>query len=259
MPKSTQPLVFISHITEEKQLADVVRILILTAFPHVEVFQSSDEGHSLPSGQNRIDNITTALKSCSVLLVLCSAESIGRPWINFEAGGGWARGITVSPICHSTMNRDDLPLPLKLQTSHNADDVDDIRQMLNAIAVPLKSRQPVVNLDGYISEVRKFSDEYKFIPIITKIFEYLLGNATFFQHPRTGAGFVISDTIAQSVYDHLQHLSELDVLRVRETPSIRVNHRKFIGIQPLPLIEDPLVQQFMRRFNNEVIGALSIG
>lgn len=96
-----KPVVFISHITEEKEMAMELKKLIEESFlGMLDVFVSSDE-NSISSGSKWLDNITSALSSCAIELILCSPNSVKRPWINFEAGAGWVRDIPVIPLCHS--------------------------------------------------------------------------------------------------------------------------------------------------------------
>lgn len=74
-----KPIVFISHITEEKELAIELKRLIEESFlGMLEVFVSSDED-SIASGSRWLDNITEALKNCVIELILCSPESVKRP------------------------------------------------------------------------------------------------------------------------------------------------------------------------------------
>ena len=104
--KMPKPLVFISHITSEKELAQALRELIQTTFMGmIEVFVSSDPD-SIAMGGRWLEEITRGLKNCVVEVVLASPQSIKRPWINFEAGAGWVRDIAVIPVCHSGMTPD---------------------------------------------------------------------------------------------------------------------------------------------------------
>lgn len=107
-------LVFISHITPEKEVAIAFKELIEESFLNmIEVFVSSD-GESINMGQRWLESITVALKKCSIEIVLCSPQSVQRPWINFEAGAAWIRDIPVIPLCHSGMEPSKLPVPLNL-------------------------------------------------------------------------------------------------------------------------------------------------
>ena len=96
---------FVSHISEESALATCLKDWIeSTLLGHCEVFVSSDSA-ALPGGVKWLTKIDEALKSADVMLVICSAASIVRPWVNFETGCACARGIPVIPLCHSGIQK----------------------------------------------------------------------------------------------------------------------------------------------------------
>lgn len=104
--------VFISHITEEAEVARIMKEWIESTFlGQHEVFVSSDS-ESIPAGTKWLDEITKAITNSKIILLLCSPGSINRPWINFEAGCGWARSIPVIPICYGGLTRGKLPPPI---------------------------------------------------------------------------------------------------------------------------------------------------
>ena len=106
MPKK---LIFISHISGEAELARALKQHLVHDFlGYFDVFVSSD-GKTIPAGAKWLEELSGALRRSLAMVVLCSHESVTRPWVNFEAGGGWVRGIPVIPICHSGMTQDDLP------------------------------------------------------------------------------------------------------------------------------------------------------
>jgi len=81
-----KPLLFISHITEEKELAQAFKEMVEHAFlGMIEVFVSSD-AESIPMGKRWLETVSEALKRCAVEIVVCSPHSVTRPWIQFEAG-----------------------------------------------------------------------------------------------------------------------------------------------------------------------------
>jgi 8-oxo-dGTP pyrophosphatase MutT (NUDIX family) len=56
--------------------------------------------------------IKKGLEACKVVIVLCSPESIRRPWVAFEAGAAWlSKGTRLILLCHSGMHPNDLPTP----------------------------------------------------------------------------------------------------------------------------------------------------
>lgn len=101
--------VFISHITEEPEIEMSIKGWIESTFlGNHEVIVSSDPD-SMPAGTKWIDEITKAITSSKILILLCSPNSIHRPWINFEAGCGWAQSIPVIPICYGGLTKSELP------------------------------------------------------------------------------------------------------------------------------------------------------
>lgn len=123
--------VFISHISEETELAKVLKSGIESAFPNkLEVFVSSDDIDS----NNQLDNLASKLETSSIMLVLSSQKSISNPSISFEAGIAWAKKLEVLSICHSGLSKDSLPLPQPLCQLPAIDiEIDQFPQTLMAL------------------------------------------------------------------------------------------------------------------------------
>lgn len=216
-------IVFLSHIHEEAELAGLVKDLIETAFLSLtEVFVSSDPG-SIPYGQKWLDEITTNLKACSVELILCSPESIKRPWINFEIGGGWVRGIPVIPLCHSGLERSKLPVPLSLLQAANTTDRQDMNHALATIATALGSSAPTVEIGPFITAVQAFEMNYTFwakfdeaLAFVQSIFRNDTEIKTAFA---SGAGIKtdITETGLNAVASGLRFLIDRGMLRIDRT------------------------------------------
>ena len=104
--------IFISHITSETELAQSLKKHLEDHFRGLlDIFVSSDRA-TIQAGSKWLDEVNKALKSADLQIILCSKESVGRPWVNFEAGAVWLRGIPVIPLCHSGVGPNDLPMPL---------------------------------------------------------------------------------------------------------------------------------------------------
>jgi hypothetical protein len=152
--------VFISHIAEEAALAALLKMSIDRDFlGKVEVFVSSDT-ESILAGENWLTSIDQALKHASLELILCSRTSVKRPWINFEAGAGWMRGIPIIPICHSGLTPRGLPMPLTVLQAIPANDPAGLQRMYTAIARAHGSRVPQVPFEALAAEVARFETEY---------------------------------------------------------------------------------------------------
>lgn len=158
----TKSLVFISHISEEKEVAIAVKELIESSFLGlIEVFVSSDQ-HSISMGQKWLDQISAALKKCVVEIVLCSPKSINRPWINFEAGAGWVRDISVIPLCHSGLDPTKLPMPLNLLQAAKAGEVSSLKLIFPVLAQAIGSKTPNTDFSDFVALVREFEERYTF-------------------------------------------------------------------------------------------------
>jgi hypothetical protein len=151
-----KPIVFISHITEEKAVATALKALVEASFlSMIDVFVSSDPA-SIPLGQKWLDNITFGLKRCAVAIVIASPESVRRPWINFEAGAGWIRDIPVIPLCHSGMTPARLPQPLGTLQAATATEEAELKLILPVLSKPLGSTLPTVDFAPFIHAVKEF-------------------------------------------------------------------------------------------------------
>jgi len=162
--------VFISHITEEKDLAIHVKVFIEEAFLGlIDVFISSDE-HSISLGEKWLNDITDSLKDCTIEIIICSPISIKRPWINFEAGAGWIRDIPVIPLCHSGIEPSRLPLPLNLLQGANLNDSSSLKLLLPVLSKAIDSKEPSYDFSNLINNVLDFEKKYTYWDECNRVF-----------------------------------------------------------------------------------------
>ncbi|MBP9152935.1 MAG: toll/interleukin-1 receptor domain-containing protein [Flavobacteriales bacterium] len=155
-----KPLIFISHINEEKEVALQLKELMRASFlGMIDVFVSADYA-SVSLGRKWLDEITNSLKTCSVEVVICSPVSIERQWINFEAGAGWVRDIPVIPLCHSGMEPAELPIPLKLLQAGGITEESVLNGLFRVVAGVIGADVPVVVFSDFIDKVKKFELSY---------------------------------------------------------------------------------------------------
>jgi hypothetical protein len=129
--------VFISHISEETPIAEVLRDWIESTFlGQFEVFASSDR-ENLPAGNIWIGEIDQIMDSAVAFLVLCSPASLMRPWINFQTGWGWIKGLPVISICHSGLKMDDLPPQMSSFQAIEIDSDNFVFDLLSRLAKQL--------------------------------------------------------------------------------------------------------------------------
>ncbi len=170
MPK---PIVFISHTSEEADVAQSFQSLIGDKFLGLfDVFVSSD-GKSIRVGQQWLDSVSQALQACVLEVIIASPTSVTRPWINFEAGAAWVRGIPIIPLCHSGMTPSKLPVPLNLLQGARATDDADLRRVFATFAHALDARTPDVDFSDFVAGVATFERNYLYWNKVNAAFQSL--------------------------------------------------------------------------------------
>lgn len=128
--------VFLSFITEEREIAELVKALIETA-TRMSVFMASEL--SIPGGKDWLQRIESALQGCKVAVLMLSKASAKQPWVNFEAGAAWLAKRDIIPVCYGGQSNS-LPDPyrsLRFQAIQ-LEDAHGPNNLLNALrsAVP---------------------------------------------------------------------------------------------------------------------------
>lgn len=174
MARNTKkPILFISHISEEKETASLLKEFFENAFlDAIEVFVSSNE-KSITYGAKWLDRITTALQSCNMMLILCSKKSVQRPWINYEAGFGNGRDVDVIPVCYAGQDKGQLPAPLSFYQGLNLFDSGVLESLMEQIADTVNMRCPSADCKALLEQVKQLEDRYLFWDICNTAFERL--------------------------------------------------------------------------------------
>ena len=175
MQSSNKPSIFISHISEEKDLAIMIKEMLENKYVgFVDVFVSSDD-ESIPAGAKWLDNVIESLKTCAIAIILTSDKSVKRPWINFEAGACWVREIPVIPICHSGLEQYDMPLPFKMLQGIKISEPTGLRSLFATISRTIGGRVPSLDgIDDFINRVKQFEDSYTYWDMCNKKFDELI-------------------------------------------------------------------------------------
>lgn len=152
--------VFLSHITVESRLADLIkRHLVRDFIGLVEVFESSDR-LSIPAGAKWLTEVMEGLQRANLHLILCSQDATSRPWIQFEAGAAHLRQIPIVPLCHGGLTCAQLPVPLSEYEGIQASEPEGLVALYRAIATALGSSVPEIDFQGFAGEVDAFEAEY---------------------------------------------------------------------------------------------------
>ena len=144
--------VFISHISDETEIAQWLKARMDRDFlGSLEIFVSSDRT-TIAAGRKWLDEVDKALKRADLQIVLCSQASVGRPWVNFEAGAVWLRGIPVVPVCHSGLAPAELPVPLSMLEGISLTDGKGLEKLYDCVAGTLQLRTPSIDFQALAKE-----------------------------------------------------------------------------------------------------------
>jgi hypothetical protein len=155
------PTVFISHVSEEAELAILLKRELLKAFPGVEEIFVSSDMKSIYAGKEWLDAIQGAIERASVVLVLCSNASARPPWVYFEVGAAWIRKIPIIPVCHTGFGAADLPPPLNSLEAVLAGDAQGLERLYVAISRYGDLTLPSVDFPAAARQVRAFEERYE--------------------------------------------------------------------------------------------------
>ena len=146
--------IFISHISEEASIAEVLKDWIESTFlGQCDVFSSSDT-NNFTARDKWIDEIDQTLNSAVAFLVLCSAASLKRPWIHRETGWGWIKGLPIIPICHSGQKKDDLPSSVSTFQALEINSDGFVSDLFTTLAKHLGfARFPRIDQDAMLQEL----------------------------------------------------------------------------------------------------------
>jgi hypothetical protein len=153
---------FISHASGESELATLLKHRLESDFLGlIDVFVSSD-GTSLTPGANWLDQVTARLRDADFYIVLCSQNSVERPWINIELGAALARNKPVIPVCHTDLKAGQLVRrPLSDYESFDASNPDALRSLYGVFSLALGSRVPDADFPALAHDVHEFETTYQ--------------------------------------------------------------------------------------------------
>src|SRR5215831_5869397 len=137
--------IFVSHISEEAEIAALLRDMIERDFLGLVDLFASSASDGIAAGQRWLDSIEKALKGASIGLILCSKSSVQRPWVQFELGAAWMRRIPLIPVCHSGMTVNDLQMPLSLLQAVELSSPIGLQKLYRAIAKELDANVPALS------------------------------------------------------------------------------------------------------------------
>ena len=165
---------FISHISEEAEVAALLKRMLQKDFGRVVTcFASSDIG-CIGAGENWLVAIERAMDRAKAVIVLCSKASVHRPWVQFEIGAAWMKHVPIIPVCHSGMKMTDLQMPLSLLESVELGSDIGLPKLYEGLAKVLKVARtpPPGKLPDRLRDVRELENRLRMME--TKQFEVFI-------------------------------------------------------------------------------------
>ena len=144
--------VFISHITDNEPIAQTLKKFLDSAFgDRIHVFVAGDPD-SIPFSHDWFEGIKTGIRQCDLMIILCTPESVKRPWINFEAGAAVILDKRIGPICFAGLSAGELPPPLNFIRRQAIDNTNEkkfsgyFEGLLKDIADKIGIDNPIANI-----------------------------------------------------------------------------------------------------------------
>lgn len=216
--------IFISHISSETELAQRLKARLDQDFlGMLDIFVSSDR-ETIQAGMRWLDEVDKALKAADVELVLCSSESVGRPWVNFEAGAAWLRGIPVVPVCHSGLEPHELPVPLSMLEGVDVGRPAGLQKLYDTIASVLGVRAPAIDFTTAADEMRAFEEAYRLAArAVEQVADPAILCAASEQYAEPQFGFDLDVEVLQSAFGASRVTVERALTRKRLTELLTGN------------------------------------
>jgi TIR domain len=191
MPRraQTQHGIFISHTAAEADVAEWLKTAVNRDFlGALSIYVSSDR-ETIAAGQRWLDGLGEALKTADLQVLVLSRQSVKRPWVNFEAGAGWIQGIPIVPVCHSGLDKSELPVPLNMLQSIVLTAPEGLAKLYDAIAGILGLNTPAVDFGNLAAQARDLEARHEQATSPIKIIEnprVLCAASAAYAQPRYG-------------------------------------------------------------------------
>jgi hypothetical protein len=156
-----KPIVFVSHAAIDSEIANLFKTDVEKSFLGLcELFVSSNLD-SIQGGKEWIQEIKVHLKDAAVFISLLSPVSLSRPWIYAEFGAGWIRGIPTISVCHSGLQKDQLPVPLSHFQALDLLDEMHLEHLYGQISLAIGCQKPEKDYLKLTNKYREVTETHR--------------------------------------------------------------------------------------------------
>lgn len=159
----SKPVIFVSHAGADSEIATQFKSDVETSFLGLCHLFVSSNLDSLGSGREWMQEIKHNLSVAKISIGLISPLALSRPWIYAEFGAGWIRDIPTISVCHSGIDRGQLPVPLSHFQALNLTDEHHLEHLYDQISKAIGCQRPIrdfnIDVENYvqITEVHRIS------------------------------------------------------------------------------------------------------
>jgi hypothetical protein len=152
--------VFLSHRTTEARFADLIEERLgRDFFGIINLFYSNDIT-SVPVGSQWDENLLEGMRRATVMLALCSKQSVTQPWINFEVGGAATRGVEIIPLCHSGIAPEQLPAAMTMRQGVTLTNAKSLQRWYTRLSALIGCRVPSIDFEELAEQFTELEKIY---------------------------------------------------------------------------------------------------
>ncbi len=128
--------IFVSHSSDDEELASVLVILLQTALPISgdDIRCTTLPGLGLPTGSNILDALRADVREADVAIGLLTPSALSSIWVLFELGARWGLGQNILPLCAKGLTPQDLPAPLRSLVAADCRNREQLLKLLEDVA-----------------------------------------------------------------------------------------------------------------------------
>ena len=131
-------LLYVIHAADDHALAGFLKDEFQARVSGVRVFVASRAGQ-IPTGSNWLNDIKTNLTAATIFIVLLTPRSKDRPWVWYEAGVAFGRGVRLLPIAAGGLSLGEIPLPLGADQSLTLEKPEHVELLFREFGVRLEA------------------------------------------------------------------------------------------------------------------------
>lgn len=155
------PLVFLSHAATDSVIAkDFQKDVKADFLGMCDIFVSSNLD-SLQAGYEWQQVIKKNLAECAILIGLLSPEALSRGWVYAEFGAGWIRDVPTIPVCHSGLERGQLPPPISTFQGLNLWEGEHLEHLYGLISAAIGCQRPEVDFSDRSEKYRIITEDIR--------------------------------------------------------------------------------------------------